>query len=144
MKWQYSMSEDIYAAYLNDFWENTHTCIEIDERENLKDIFIDTLSFLPRKIHRSKNQFHAEIYKWGMLTSFLCSKVTRDIFSLFESHSEYLSQLFNVIIRVLWSLLQWKIPVNSSAVYWKLTRGRFKGRIFSYYWMNIVCTQSYL
>lgn len=51
---RYCLSQDIYAVHLDDFLnKNTHiferNAIKIDKRENIQDIFIDTLSFFTRK-----------------------------------------------------------------------------------------------
>lgn len=55
----YSLSHDIYALHFNRFvFKNTHTCeriaIEIDEMENLKYIFFNTVSFSQKKITVTK------------------------------------------------------------------------------------------
>lgn len=62
-----SLSQVIVLSYLGIFNKNTYiyerSKIEIDERENILDIFIGTYHFSLGKIHRVKNRFLTEIYK---------------------------------------------------------------------------------
>lgn len=76
--------QDINAAHLEDLKKYIHPCerssIEINERENVQEIFSDTL-FFTRKKCRNKNKFLMEIFNVNVY-----------IFSPFESHSEHLAQ----------------------------------------------------
>lgn len=71
------------------------------------------------------------------------------IFSLFGSQSKYLAQFFNVIIRILSSLLKWKNSRRHFIYHSRVLKpdkleGAFQMEnlaIFLYYWMNIVWTQ---
>lgn len=78
--------------------------IEINERENIQDNFIDTYHFSLRQIHGNEKRFLTEIY-----TCMVMGNV--DIFSQFGSQSKYLTtEFFNIII--LSCLLQCKTLGN--------------------------------
>lgn len=51
------------------------------------DIFVDTLSFSIGKIHRNKNRFLAEIFLWGMFTSFIHKVVPQNNLNNFATLS---------------------------------------------------------
>lgn len=96
---------------------NTHTCeisvIEIDERENLQDVFIDTIQVWTRKILKEQNRV------WILKKQKFILQNT-DIYSSFGSDSENLAQCFNDIIRVLSFYLQREISFEilfQAAVY---------------------------
>lgn len=91
-----------------DFDTNTHTSIsersanKIDEGDNYQDISIETLTLYSEKFTRMETVF---------LRKFLMGNVYI-FFFLVGSHSESIVQFSNVIIQVLSSLLDRKIPVH--------------------------------
>lgn len=70
------MSQYLYAAHLDDFNENTHTCerstIKLDKRETIQDNFIDILSFPSEKFTETEK----ENITIGNMNIILHSKVT--------------------------------------------------------------------
>lgn len=80
------------------------SAIEINESKNTQDTCMchwHIIIFYLEKVTGTKTDSWRRFIMWNVY-----------IFSPFESHSEYLAKFFNVIIRVLSSLLQCKILID--------------------------------
>lgn len=107
---------------------NTHTCeisvIEIDERENLQDVFIDTIQVWTRKILKEQNRV------WILKKQQFILQNT-DIFSPFGSDSKTSHNVLMILSGYFHFTCNAKSPLN---FYFKL---RYI-KIFPYYWMDII------
>lgn len=129
----YSLSQDVCAAHLDIFHENKHTCdrwvIETERRKKLQDNLIHMLSFFT-----------------GTKTNFFWKFIMGDfyIFFPFQSHSKYLTQFFNVIIRVCYNIDSCRHHIFSHIKKPDNLDVAFRRKNLLYFWMNMVWTPRYL